>query len=416
MRESLAALVLSCALADGLYAQDRQGADGAAQLPGDRGELVGKVVRVERGSVTVLPKGTDTPVAFRAPRMGGGVDRKGLIRLSKQMKRLREGSLVRLDWFRRRGLYVARIGIIGSAEYLAYRPKAHVRQPEPKPVPAPVSKPGEPAGTDLDGPTARPGGEPSIEEMLAVIDVMSGAEKTGRPATPTEAGPGAARPRPGSDMDIQLAQIEESLLSKPVEAFQGRKGISVWQSTSKAWQLVMVNSTATRQVLEATVGPRSFNVHPPNEGAVGVAWRSPMDGTLTINGRLTDSHAGGDSVAWKLHLLSDRGVTPLAAGAIAPLGRQKFSDVTSDRKPLRVPVSTGDIIQLTVLPKRAYICDLTRVEWILGEVGGQRRKWDVTRDLVPDLIEDGKGNPHRDSYGNRNVWYFFDVTSERILR
>jgi hypothetical protein len=260
------------------------------------------------------------------------------------------------------------------------------------------------------------GPKPSIEEMLAMIDVMLEAEKMGKPAAPVKSNLGTDRTRTGSGMDVQLAQIEKSLLKKSVETYQGRKGISAWQSASKAWQLVMVNSTATEHVLQATVGPKSVNVHPPAVGAIGIAWRSPIDGTLAINGRLTDSHAGGDSIAWKLHHLSDKAVTPLAEGAVAPLGKQMFSDVTVDKKPLRVSVNAGDIVQLTVLPKTAYTCDLTRVEWILSEVGGRRRKWDITKDLVPDLLDDGKGNPHRDTFGNRNVWYFFDVPPERIMR
>jgi hypothetical protein len=641
---SLAALVVSCVLANGLVAQDRQDKDGAAQLPGDSGELVGKVVDIQKNSVTVLPKGMDTPVTFREPRMGGGVDRKALIKISKHMKRLRVGDFVHLKWIRKRDLFIARLDSISAERYSAYQPVVIADGPASNPVAESATTPTEPAKSSHKPPNSSPvagdglvahwtgkltadgklrdemgshhghiegrtkyydtakrpclgietpgyaaiphhadferkatdsftlagwdwtnrkikfqwhhlftkrstktdgiwtgfdykgtvkyragekiaaggrvergwvhvalvqdgkagtrtfylngkaqpdtsraidttsssplyigamdaetvnaknyiadvrwynralsaaeiiaihgggraativakpveparlspkeliaqaGDNPSIQDMLTVIDMMLEAEKAGTSNTAPQSLPKPDRTQGGGDTNPHLAQIERSLLTKAVKAFQDRQGVSTWQSTSKSWQLVMVNSTNTKQVLEVPVAAQSFNVHPPSRGAIGIAWRSPMDGTVMINGRLTDAHEGGDSVAWKLHLLNGKGVIPLAVGAVAPRGNQMFSQVTRDRKPLRVPVRAGDFIQLTILPKRTYICDLTRVEWLLSEAGGRNRKWNITKDLVPDLLEDGKGNPHRDSYGNRNVWYFFDVTSDQILR
>ena len=54
-------------------------------------------------------------------------------------------------------------------------------------------------------------------------------------------------------------------------------------------------------VNSAVFGARSFAMHPPPQGAVAVAWRSPIDASVRVTGKITDADKnGGDGVEWVL--------------------------------------------------------------------------------------------------------------------
>ncbi len=69
-------------------------------------------------------------------------------------------------------------------------------------------------------------------------------------------------------------------------------------------------------------------------------------------------------------------------------------------------VAAGDIIELVVLPRGAYECDTTVIDLDIAENNGNR-KWNLTREIVPDLHA---GNPHADTLGNTEVWHFYDAS------
>jgi len=101
--------------------------------------------------------------------------------------------------------------------------------------------------------------------------------------------------------------------------------------------------------------------------------------------------------------------SPLATGTFDNGGRQDFSAGTGADTLQTINVKTGDMIQLTVLPKANYGADSTVVELEIEELGGAKRTWNLARDVVPDLLDGGKGNPHRDGQGNAGVWFFIDA-------
>jgi hypothetical protein len=49
------------------------------------------------------------------------------------------------------------------------------------------------------------------------------------------------------------------------------------------------------------------------------------------------------------------------------------------------------------------------VELEVAERDGARRTWNLVQDVVPDPLEGGKGNPHGDRQGHREVWHFLDM-------
>ena len=93
----------------------------------------------------------------------------------------------------------------------------------------------------------------------------------------------------------------------------------------------------------------------------------------------------------------------LASGEIADGGEQKF-----EKLPNEVEVKAGELLQLSVTPLKNHGADTTFVEWEIVEIGGDVRRWNVTADLVGDMLS---GNPHADGHGNKHVWWFFDSRS-----
>jgi mono/diheme cytochrome c family protein len=96
---------------------------------------------------------------------------------------------------------------------------------------------------------------------------------------------------------------------------------------------------------------------------------------------------------------------PLSQGEI-PDGGDKTFDAGE------VDVNAGEMILLSVTPLKNHGADTTLVEFELTEVGGQKRLWRATDDLVPDLLA---GNPHADGHGNANVWWLLDVRNQPTL-
>jgi hypothetical protein len=65
-------------------------------------------------------------------------------------------------------------------------------------------------------------------------------------------------------------------------------------------------------------------------------------------------------------------------------------------------------LQLAVFPKGEYSCDLTGVELEIASLGEDKHTWSVA-EIVDDVLDSGKGNPHRDARGEPGVWHFLDL-------
>jgi hypothetical protein len=70
------------------------------------------------------------------------------------------------------------------------------------------------------------------------------------------------------------------------------------------------------------------------------------------------------------------------------------------------------MILLSVTPLKNHGADTTLVEFEVTEVGGQRRKWNATEDLLATAFE---ANPHADKHGHKQVWWFFDARNQPTL-
>ncbi len=191
------------------------------------------------------------------------------------------------------------------------------------------------------------------------------------------------------------------LMTFPVRDVRGVKGIHAWKNARDADTPNALASTNEATVEFGTIKmpPKSVAIHPSPGAGVAVAWRSPIAGAVRVRGRVVDADAVcGDGVDWTL----SHAEVELARGAFGNGGSQAVPEKALD-------VRAGDLVQLAVLPKREYTCDTTMVELEIEERDGARRAWNLARDVVPDFLEDGRGNPHADSHGNEDVWCFIDL-------
>src|SRR5262249_13191774 len=125
--------------------------------------------------------------------------------------------------------------------------------------------------------------------------------------------------------------------------------------------------------------------------------------------------AGGDGIAWILDHRKAGGRRELASGDIPNGGAQDFAKGKNAERLAEIDISAGEMIELLVLPKANYICDTTVVELTIARPAGSA-VWDLTRDIVDDLHQNGKGNPHSDRLGNAAVWHFYDMANSNRAR
>ena len=194
------------------------------------------------------------------------------------------------------------------------------------------------------------------------------------------------------------------LLSVPV-ANLGATGVFTWKSKN-VQPLFNVNTTNTVVRVPGTIPPRSVAVHPTPTSGVAMAWKSPFSGQVRVTARVSDAHHGGNGVEWALE--HDHGLRSdtLVSGTIDV-------DKSSPRSLNTVSVTSGDKIRLLVLPRNDnHICDLTRLELEIEEIGGRKRTWSPERDFVGNPQQ---GNPHSDAYGNADTWSFTHMSRRRNL-
>jgi hypothetical protein len=103
------------------------------------------------------------------------------------------------------------------------------------------------------------------------------------------------------------------------------------------------------------------------------------------------------------------------SGDMPNAGEQAF-DTGKDASTLRqIMVQKGDTLQLSILPKVGHGADSTLVEFVITELSGEKRVWNLTEQLLPDLYQNGEGMQHADAFGNAGVWQLFDLVPAPTL-
>ena len=94
-----------------------------------------------------------------------------------------------------------------------------------------------------------------------------------------------------------------AFLTDKTNSLNGNSALQKWSSGDTP--SVLVNSADQQVMVWTTLAAESFFVHPGPNQPVAVAWISPLDGEITLSGRVVDAHpTGGDGVAFELKHIS----------------------------------------------------------------------------------------------------------------
>lgn len=145
-------------------------------------------------------------------------------------------------------------------------------------------------------------------------------------------------------------------------------------------------------------------MHPGPAEDVAAGWRSPIKALVKIKAEVAHGQNGGNGIEWWIAHEARTGRKNLAHGTTDGSGGQTIPAKANATKSTEVAVEPGDIISLVVGPKGAHQCDTTLIDLVISEVGGHRRTWNLTQDVVNTLHA---GNPHADDQGNADVWHFY---------
>jgi mono/diheme cytochrome c family protein len=152
---------------------------------------------------------------------------------------------------------------------------------------------------------------------------------------------------------------------------------------------VLANSSDATVRIPGVMKARSVAAHPAPDRAAVIAWRSPVGGSLRIQGGLSDAHPEcGNGVEWSLEVRRGMTTQRLAAGVskgatTIPLG--PFEDVR---------VEPGQVVAVVVGPRDGnHVCDLTAIDLTISD---GTTTWNLAGDVSPDILA---GNPH-------GVWHF----------
>lgn len=113
--------------------------------------------------------------------------------------------------------------------------------------------------------------------------------------------------------------------------------------------------------------------------------------------------------------MASRSATVTVGGDLQNAGRQEFSAAENAAPLEKLTVKKGDMLQLSVLPKNGHGADSTLVELVISELEGERRVWNLSQQVLPDVHEQGSGMQHGDAYGHSHVWNFFDLVPTPTL-
>jgi len=198
------------------------------------------------------------------------------------------------------------------------------------------------------------------------------------------------------------------LLDHKINALHDNRDIRGWGiSGDSLW----FAGNATDQPATAwgtTVAGHSVAMHPGGEHAVGVGWRSPLEGRVSVAGNIVYAQPGdGGGVEWSVVSEGGGGRQVLARGVIVPSGEQSISSQGGAKGLADIAVHQGDVLALVVGRRGNYVLDSAAIKLVVAESGGQGRRWDLAKDVVDQLPSK---NPLADSLGNAGVWFFLQST------
>ncbi len=195
-------------------------------------------------------------------------------------------------------------------------------------------------------------------------------------------------------------RAKPELLTSKMESIAGEEKLKGWGSNDCPW--FGVNPTnvpvSTRGI---TFPAHTAAMHPGEFVDVAAEWKSPISGSVTINGSLTHAQGGGNGIEWWIALdpLNGQARRILDHGTSDGAGSHRLGKIPP------VKVTPGDRIALIIGPKGDYHGDTNLLDWTIAAApssqGSAQQLWNLANDVSGNLHE---ANPHADSYGNPGVW------------
>ena len=199
--------------------------------------------------------------------------------------------------------------------------------------------------------------------------------------------------------------MRKGLYTAKLNKVGGHKTVNGWGSEGTPWFLANSSAEPVRVFGSLTLPPRSISTHPSVALAAAVGWRSPINATVRVTGRVADIDPNcGNGVGWSVELLHD-GKKQIVASGLIDNGKAATLDPGAFPGLAAVNVQTGDLLSLVIDPRdRDHACDSTLIQLVIS--GDKGKKWDLTAEVV-DSVQ--AGNAHADGQGNAAVWHFYAV-------
>ena len=162
--------------------------------------------------------------------------------------------------------------------------------------------------------------------------------------------------------------------------------------------IISANSSDTQVRVPGIARPHGVTAHPSPTLFAAIGWQSPIDGLVNIEAQISDAHPEcGDGQEWFLQHRTARKVGNLWKGKFGVGGAAKM-------EPKQISIRKGELISFILGPGGTYFCDLTEMNLTLTEGAGEKRRWDLAKDVSSDIQA---ANPHADSHGFKKTWHFY---------
>jgi hypothetical protein len=161
-------------------------------------------------------------------------------------------------------------------------------------------------------------------------------------------------------MSADLSRQAYALLPYFTTSVIGVPGLHQWHGTyynapEDYHPHVTINATGADH---GTWPANAVYVHPAPSEMVVVAWRSPLDGAVSVSGSVADPPIGvgcGDGILWYI----DLNAVNLASGSYPDGGAQDFRDGTGGDLLANISVSQGDMLYFAIHPGGDFCGDTT---------------------------------------------------------
>lgn len=196
-------------------------------------------------------------------------------------------------------------------------------------------------------------------------------------------------------LDLSGSRRIGALIDRTTRGVGGYEFVSGWVGDDAL--SVLANSSDQHVRIPGNSPGQMVVVHPSPTQQVGIAWRAPLTGTVSVTGTVQHAHPEcGNGVTWTLESRQGQFRQTLGTGishgaAVVPLPEQPH-----------VSVRSGDWVTLLIGPRDGnHSCDLTAVEL---KITAGTETWSLSQDVAPNILA---GNPHSDRLGHAEVWHFF---------